>query len=42
MKLNTVESVKAAQAGKGFKIDYITDKQAEKALKPIERMLEFV
>lgn len=41
MKRNTVELVEAAQQGKGFKIDYITDEMRELALKPVERMLEF-
>lgn len=41
MKLNTVERVRAAQAGEGFKIDYIDENMAERARRPIERMLEF-
>lgn len=42
MKKNTVENVRRARdEGKGFVIDYLTDKQIEAALKPIQRMIEF-
>lgn len=41
MKKNTVGRVKRAQQGKGLVIDYISDKMAEKARQPIERMLNF-
>ena len=41
MKRNTVELVKQAQQGKGFKIDYLDDRTIELAVKPIDRMLAF-
>ena len=41
MKMNTVENVREAVEGKGFKIDYISEELRLQALKPIERMLEF-
>lgn len=41
MKRNTVELVKAAQQGKGFEINYLSEDTIVKALKPIERMLAF-
>jgi quinolinate synthase len=41
MKLNTAMKVLEAKAGKGTKIDYLTETQMRLARKPIERMLEF-
>jgi quinolinate synthase len=41
MKRNTVELVRRAQQGDGFKIDYLDTQIIEKARRPIERMLEF-
>ena len=41
MKMNTVELVRAAQGGEGFKIDYLTDSMMEAALVPTKRMLNF-
>ena len=41
MKRNTVELVKQAQQGKGFEINYLDEDTIAKALKPIERMLNF-
>lgn len=41
MKLNNVESVKKAQQGIGFEIDYLSEELMNKARVPIERMLNF-
>jgi quinolinate synthase len=41
MKRNTVDLVRRAQQGEGFKIDYLDDHTMEKARLPIERMLAF-
>lgn len=41
MKRNTVELVKAAQQGKGFEINYLSDATIEQAIKPIHRMLNY-
>ena len=41
MKRNTVESVKRAQQGQGFVIDYLSEEIMNKARLPIERMLNF-
>lgn len=41
MKRNTVESVKRAQAGLGFVIDYLSVEVMDQARTPIERMLNF-
>lgn len=41
MKRNTVESVKRAQEGKGYIIDYLSVEVMDKARTPIERMLNF-
>ncbi len=42
MKQNTVELVKASIEGTaGTKIDYLTDRMIENAIRPVERMLEF-
>jgi quinolinate synthase len=41
MKRNTVELVRLAQQGKGFKIDYLDEMTMEQARKPIGRMLTY-
>ncbi|MBV8660029.1 MAG: quinolinate synthase NadA [Burkholderiales bacterium] len=41
MRLNTIDAVKAAQAGQGIEIDYLTEAQMDAARLPIERMLAF-
>lgn len=41
MKLNTVASVKRAQQGIGFEVDYLSEEIMNKARVPIERMLNF-
>lgn len=41
MKRNSVESVKRAQQGIGFEIDYLSEELMQKARIPIERMLNF-
>jgi len=41
MKRNTVEAVLAAQAGEGVEINYIDQNLMERALVPVNRMLEF-
>jgi quinolinate synthase len=41
MKRNTPKLVREAQAGQGFKIDYLDTATMDAARKPIERMLEF-
>ncbi len=41
MKRNTVKAVLAAQAGRGVEIDYIDQRLMDKALVPVNRMLNF-
>ena len=41
MKKNTIESVKKAQGGIGFEIDYLSEGLMNQARLPIERMLNF-
>lgn len=41
MKMNTVQSVKRAQQGIGFDIDYLSEDIMAQARIPIERMLNF-
>jgi len=41
MKRNTVELIKKAQQGNGFEINYLDEETINKAVKPIERMLDF-
>ena len=41
MRLNTIDAVRAAQAGHGVEIDYLTEAQMDAARLPIERMLAF-
>jgi len=41
MKLNTVQKVRNAIAGKGIKIDYLSKETMRKALIPVQRMMNF-